>query len=326
MVPSEPPPRGRVKSPPSAGRSPPAEHLHKYLPLYTRAGLIMNQGQEGACTGFGLACVVNYLRWRRFGLPTKMTSVSPRMLYNFARRYDDYAGEDYNGSSCRGALKGWFRRVRRYLTEDESSRMLMHQAAGLPDRWFRATAGTAKKRLVIYAHGGLNSEKDAIERARAMGRSFTGNGCYPLFLLWNTGLLESIANIFSEFGRQPPPRPAGVGEWFTEQSDALIEKTIGRGLARPVWSEMKENAELTCSSGRGGALLACALQKLASTWGDDFELHLVGHSAGSIILGNLLTPLAACGKYLIRQRGTSGPAMSVAQQTRQGGMIKLCVT
>ena len=286
----------------------------------------MNQGQEGACTGFGLACVVNYLRWRRFGLPTKMTSVSPRMLYNFARRYDDYAGEDYNGSSCRGALKGWFRRVRRYLTEDESSRMLMHQAAGLPDRWFRATAGTAKKRLVIYAHGGLNSEKDAIERARAMGRFFTGNGCYPLFLLWNTGLLESIANIFSEFGRQPPPRPAGVGEWFTEQSDALIEKTIGRGLARPVWSEMKENAELTCSSGRGGALLASALQKLASTWGDDFELHLVGHSAGSIILGNLLTPLAACGKYLIRQRGTSGPAMSVAQQTRQGGMIKLCVT
>ena len=30
------------------------------------------------------------------------------MLYNFARRYDEYAGEDYDGSSCRGALKGWF--------------------------------------------------------------------------------------------------------------------------------------------------------------------------------------------------------------------------
>ena len=463
---------------------PPAEHVHKYLPLYTKAGLILNQGHEGACTGFGLACVVNYLRWRRFGLPAKMASVSPRMLYNFARRYDEYAGEDYDGSSCRGALKGWFRhgvcladdwpyraehspppqygyaqratattlgvyyrvdlksitdlqaaiqevgavyvsstthdgwdavthttkptkghaqlpvipfdgrpsetgghayalvgynangfilqnswgdkwgaggfavityadwlanamdawaaalgvpgvvvgkansigtpvagragadrsrwwdeatayehsivtgndgRVRRYLTEDESSRMLMHQAAGLPDRWFRASAGSGKKRLVIYAHGGLNSEKDAIERARAMGRFFTGNGAYPLFLVWKTGLLESIGNIFSEFGRQQPPRAAGVGEWFTEQSDALIEKTIGRGLARPIWSEMKENAELTCSAGRGGALLASALQKLAGTWADDFELHLVGHSAGAIILGRLLTPLVACG-------------------------------
>ena len=186
-------------------------------------------------------------------------------------------------------------RVRRYLTEDESSRMLMHQAAGLPDRWFRASAGTGKKRLVIYAHGGLNSEKDAIERARAMGRFFTGNGCYPLFLVWKTGLLESIGNIFSEAARKEPPRAAGIGEWLTERSDALIEKTIGRGLARPIWSEMKENAELACSSGRGGALLAAALQKLAGTWGDEFELHLVGHSAGAIILGNLLTPLAACG-------------------------------
>ena len=37
-----------------------------------------------------------------------MSSVSPRMLYNFARRYDEYDGEDYDGSSCRGALKGWF--------------------------------------------------------------------------------------------------------------------------------------------------------------------------------------------------------------------------
>ncbi len=30
------------------------------------------------------------------------------MLYKFARRYDEYEGEDYEGSSCRGALKGWF--------------------------------------------------------------------------------------------------------------------------------------------------------------------------------------------------------------------------
>lgn len=79
-----------------------------FLPAYSKAGMILNQGQEGACTGFGLACVVNYLRWAKADYPTKMASVSPRMFYNFARRYDEYAGEDYDGSSCRGALKGWF--------------------------------------------------------------------------------------------------------------------------------------------------------------------------------------------------------------------------
>jgi hypothetical protein len=29
------------------------------------------------------------------------------MLYDLARRYDEWAGEDYEGSTCRGAMKGW---------------------------------------------------------------------------------------------------------------------------------------------------------------------------------------------------------------------------
>jgi hypothetical protein len=77
----------------------------------------------------------------------------------------------------------------------------------------------------------------------------------------------------------------------------VVEKTIGRPLARPIWSEMKENAELTCETGRGGDLLVTALAKLAGTWGDAFELHLVGHSAGAILLGNLLTLLGARGAW-----------------------------
>ena len=31
------------------------------------------------------------------------------MLYHNARLYDEWEGEDYEGSSCRGALKGWHR-------------------------------------------------------------------------------------------------------------------------------------------------------------------------------------------------------------------------
>lgn len=29
------------------------------------------------------------------------------MLYELARRYDEWPGVDYEGSSCRGSLKGW---------------------------------------------------------------------------------------------------------------------------------------------------------------------------------------------------------------------------
>ncbi|MBQ5949918.1 C1 family peptidase [Massilia sp. ST3] len=67
---------------------------------------VLDQGQEGACTGFGLATVANCLLMRRKQKPDK-TQVSARMFYELARRYDEWPGEDYEGSSARGAMKGW---------------------------------------------------------------------------------------------------------------------------------------------------------------------------------------------------------------------------
>ncbi|OUM02637.1 C1 family peptidase [Variovorax sp. JS1663] len=459
---------------------PPTEEVRQYLPAYTRAGLILDQGREGACTGFGLSCVINYLRWVKSGLPAQLESVSPRMLYTLARRHDEYEGENYEGSSCRGALKGWFNhgvcleqdwpylpeksnpatygfaarasqntlgvyyrvdissitdlqaaiaqhravfvsafthagwdavpmapapkshpdlpliafdgrrsqtgghafaligfnaqgfilqnswgkgwgaggfavlgyldwlanamdawvvalgvpgvvagrlavggagasaalsgtdrskwwdtglayqhsvvlgndgRVSRYLTEDEQPRKLQQQACVLPDTWFRQQQ-TATQRLVLYVHGGLNSEEEAIKRASAMGRYFIGNGCYPLFLVWKTGLFETIGNLIADAFRADARAGAGIGEWVTEKTDLLVEKSVGRPLARPLWSEMKENAELAFAVRRGGDLLLDALQALAANWGEKFELHLVGHSAGSIAIGHLLGALA----------------------------------
>ncbi len=456
-------------------------NIGRFLPAYTKAKMILNQGQEGACTGFGLTCVVNYLRWVRAGLPPTMDSVSPRMLYTLARRYDEYEGENYEGSSCRGAIKGWFHngvcmeedgpyapeksnpakygfatraaentlgvyyridtksitdmqaaisqhgaifvsafthdgwdgvpdvktqpkkhsdvpvikfdgrpsqdgghafaligfntdgfilqnswgndwgaggfavlgyldwlangmdawvvalgvpgviagrlavaqagqgvragadrskwwdkgltfqhsvifgddgRVSRYLTEDAQPRKLQQQVFALPDQWFRTQPAKAPKRLVIYAHGGLNSEDDAIKRASAMGRFFISNGCYPLFLVWKTGLLESIGDIITGAHKKAPAL-AGAGEWFTEKTDLLIEKTIGRPFARPIWSEMKLNADFAFAPRRGGDLLLESVQALAASWGDQFELHLVGHSAGSILLGHMLTAMSS---------------------------------
>lgn len=475
--------RDRVYLPPPVSLRrlfPGDDEIARFLPAYTKAGLVLDQGSEGACTGFGLACVINMLRWRDAGAPKAMSGVSPAMLYNFARRYDEYAGENYEGSSCRGALKGWFNhgvcladdwatgtatrprygyaqraalntlgvyqrvdlgsitdlqaaiqqttavyvsafthagwnrvkarraaprghadlplidfdgrpaqggghafaligfnergfvvqnswgedwgcggfavlsyadwlanamdawvatigvpgvvvgrigsasiggraasaaapsglwwsedqayrhsvvfgndgRIHRYLTEDELNRKLSHQVADLPDQWFRNQAQGKAKRLVVYAHGGLNSEDDAIARTRAMGRHFVANDCYPLFMVWKTGLLESVGNILADRWRREPAR-AGFAEAITDATDLLIEKTIGRPFARPIWSEMKENAELAYGSGRGGDLLLQALKSLAGTWGADLEIHLVGHSAGAIFLGHLLSALAA---------------------------------
>lgn len=498
-----PPPRSLPQIFPADG------DIKHFMGAYTQAGLILDQGQEGACTGFGLACVINYLRWIAAGMPKKLEPVSPRMLYHFARRFDEYDGENYDGSSCRGALKGWYHngvclesswpytvgdgvlpkagwdsdaiertlgvyyridtqaitdlqaaimevgaiyvsaythkgwdtvkhstkpptshdtlpvigydgkpsrsgghsfalvgfnrvgfviqnswgnkwgaggfavisyadwlahamdtwvaamgvpgvvsgrlaaggkekagaaaaaaahnnwwdeetayrysivlgnngKVSRFDKLDGVNRTLQNQACVLPDTWFRQNAHE-KKRLVIYAHGGLNSEADAIQRAQAMGRYFLGNGCYPLFLVWKSGLLESLGNILAE---KVSPGAAGmaggIGGWLTDKvSDPIVEKTIGRPLARPLWSEMKENAELAAESGRGGDLLTEALHSLASSWGDKFELHLIGHSAGSIALGRLLGNLTQKGMTnSIKSVHLYAPACTVAFANR----------
>ena len=65
--------------------------------------LIRHQGAEGACTGFGLAAMINFLnKGQGINKP-----VSERMLYEMAKRHDRWPGEEYEGSSARGAIKGW---------------------------------------------------------------------------------------------------------------------------------------------------------------------------------------------------------------------------
>lgn len=80
---------------------------HMPLSKYKLAKVpVLNQGSEGACTGFGLATVANYLLIKR-KVVSERTPVSPRMLYDLARRYDEWPGESYAGSSARGAMKAW---------------------------------------------------------------------------------------------------------------------------------------------------------------------------------------------------------------------------
>jgi len=65
---------------------------------------ILNQGGEGSCTGFALAATINLLRHRSH----LRGAVSPRMLYEMAKQHDEWPGFEYEGSSCRGAIKGWY--------------------------------------------------------------------------------------------------------------------------------------------------------------------------------------------------------------------------
>ncbi len=71
---------------------------------------MLNQRETSACTGFALSNVVNHLLIKAGR--AKETPVSPFMLYDMARRYDQFKddGSDPDtGSSLRAGMKGWFK-------------------------------------------------------------------------------------------------------------------------------------------------------------------------------------------------------------------------
>lgn len=63
--------------------------------------LFLDQLNEGACTGFGLGhCLGTGYKYNL------ITNEQARMLYKWAQKYDQWAGEDYEGSSVQGAMEG----------------------------------------------------------------------------------------------------------------------------------------------------------------------------------------------------------------------------
>lgn len=492
-------------------------HIEELLTCYTKDGMILDQKGEGSCTGFGLAAVINYLNWReaitvdasKITCPKNISAqrVSSRMLYNMARVYDEWDGEDYEGSSCRGAMKGWHRHgvcseitwpysvagkelpglswsaeaplnpLGAYYRINKDSIVDMQSAihevgaiyccAAVHEGWWRkndkdlafisnhnkkfgahafaiigynsdgfivqnswgkswgfkgfailtyadwvengsdawvavkgapvrksspetfshhslqsiATESTQRvsskiskalkyhymnpevrpwteehayqhslvienngrpkltlitaadpdasariicfnnlsawlkesstnKKVVIYAHGGLNSEEDSINRVRVMAPYFKSNGIYPIFITWKTGFMESINHqvkdhihsTFNKAGIDPnSSRAQGIFDRLRDSIDRGIEKISQQVLVKGVWTEMKENALFASDRAVRGfpqqgnvrpggmVILSKALKDLQKK--HSFETHLVGHSAGSILLGHWLDEL-----------------------------------
>ncbi len=68
------------------------------------ATAVRDQGREGTCTGHALAAAAELLYWRSLGNPPDF---SERWAYEQAKVHDEWPGTDYEGSSIRGAVKGW---------------------------------------------------------------------------------------------------------------------------------------------------------------------------------------------------------------------------
>ncbi|MCU1531640.1 MAG: hypothetical protein JWO49_1211 [Arthrobacter sp.] len=164
------------------------------------------------------------------------------------------------------------------------------------------------RRIVLYAHGGLTGEGAALTTAQSQLNWWLKNRVYPVTFAWQSGPIETLVNQLQDaIGNKVPF--GNLGFDLVEQADRLVEK-IARSRLGWIWSEMKENAAAAAeefpghlvwppSAGAGAAdlpgcsLFADRLRVYAEAADGELEVHLVGHSAGSIFTAHLLNCLVA---------------------------------
>jgi hypothetical protein len=170
-----------------------------------------------------------------------------------------------------------------------------------------STKGWAKRRVLLYLHGGLNDEKGVARRVVAFKDVMLANEIYPLHIMWETGAFESLGSMLADLWTSDDERSGATANWIRKVRDGLIEakdRSFELTTAKPggaLWSEMKENARLASQrSDKRGAmqLIASSVSKAFAALGGrgaDWELHVVGHSAGSIFAAHALPLLSESG-------------------------------
>ena len=156
-------------------------------------------------------------------------------------------------------------------------------------------------KLLLYAHGGLNSASASAARIAAVKDTFKRNGVYPFHFMYDTGLIEELKDVVFRRSEDGIARAGG----FTDYTDIVVEKMVGR-IGSALWKEMKQGAENAfadnigkpsadkpaktgTSSGDGIDVLRVIGRCLKGT---GIEVHVVGHSLGSILMGHLLTRIS----------------------------------
>lgn len=170
--------------------------------------------------------------------------------------------------------------------------------------------------VCVYMHGGLVDEENAAEAAAQWIPLLYENRIFPVFLMWETDFITTVMNVLADAVKNVPRTTGGLGEKLERWWNQRLE----RWLARPgtvIWSEMKQNA-VAMSEPRpnvpgdkqaGAVLLYQHFKNHVES--KDVRLHLVGHSAGSIVASYFVDQLVRAGGE-VESVSLMAPAVTVA--------------
>jgi hypothetical protein len=181
----------------------------------------------------------------------------------------------------------------------------------LPQALEEAKKAGAPLRILFFAHGGLNNENASVATALSRVSWWLRNGVYPIFFIWETGLMETFGQMLERemnerwaaltglFGRR------GAMDFIADRAtDPAVERVARMIGGVGVWGQMKNSAERSSARDTGGAWLAARHLKafLKSAKEHPVELHAIGHSAGCIFHAHFLAALKV-------ELGADGPTV-----------------
>lgn len=230
----------------------------------------------------------------RLGAPIAFAQTSGAAIMRAAapKSYESYVYASLRPYIVTAANDGVLARSGPYgLTETGLKEILRVQLPGKIRSWRR-------KRVLIYAHGGLVSQNSAVQYVANYREQILNANVYPVAIIWRSDTLTTLKNILAEaiFKRKSEGFLDDAKDFMLDRLDDTIEPIARLLGGKSLWDEMKENAILTSTATRkakgAGRMVAEHLVELHKD-GEVDEIHLVGHSAGSIVLAPLAGYLAS---------------------------------
>jgi hypothetical protein len=179
-------------------------------------------------------------------------------------------------------------------------------ADALPRALRAAKAQGTKLRLLIFAHGGLVSESAGLQIAHKHLAWWSANGVYPINIVWETGLGETVADLLRKTQQQG--ERSILSDFVT---DPIIEAALRVLPMQTVWSGMKRAAEQAVAAEGGARHVAEKLRAFTDAHKADVELHAVGHSAGAVFHSHFLAACRALKVPSFRSAHFLAPAVRV---------------
>ncbi len=149
--------------------------------------------------------------------------------------------------------------------------------------------------VAVYAHGGLTDEDTAANTAAKWIPKLYEAQIFPIFFMWETDLWSTLKNRLEDLVLGLPKPTAGLFDQLARFWNQRLERLLAP-VGSAIWGEMKQNADAISSLNRSGArILYDRASKSTGFARSRVRLHLIGHSAGSIVHSYLVDHLGRLG-------------------------------